>query len=158
MSGVLAVTQPYGAGLGIQEPFRIASPGANTNATYQADGYGLRKLLSLVFTLTTDSNVANRYVTVEYQGKDGNAFAVSAAGVTYPASATQRYAGSAFRGEAEWAPNTDVLFPLLPVLLYPGDVLKIVVANIQAGDTLTAIRGVMERFPLDAQQLPTLEP
>lgn len=158
MSGVLAVTQPFGVGLGIQEPFRIAAPGADTNAIYQADGYGLRRLLSLVFTLTTDSNAANRYVTVEYQGKDGLAFVVNAAAVTVAASSTQRFAGSYGRGEAEWAANTDVLFPVTPVILSPGDVLKIVVTNIQAGDTLTAIRGVMERFPLDIANLPTMEP
>ena len=158
MSAVLAVTQPYGAGLGIQEPFVGATPAAAANFTYACDGYGLRRFLSLVFTLTTDGNAANRYVTVEYQGKDGNAFAVGAAGVTVSASSTQRFAGSAFRGEAEWAANTDVLFPLIPLLLFPGDVLKIVVASIQAGDTLTLIRGVTERFPLDVNNLPTLEP
>ena len=158
MSAVLAVTQPYGAGLGQQLPFTLADPAVATNATRTFDGYGLRRLLSLVFTLATDGNAANRYVTVEYQGKDGNAFAVAAAGVTVSASSTQRFAGSAFRGEAEWATNTDVLFPLLPVLGFPGDVLTIVVANIQAGDQLSKIRGVEERFPLNADVLPTLEP
>ena len=158
MSAVLAVTQPFGVGLGQQLPFRIADPAVATVATRSFDGVGLRRLLSLVFTLATDSNVASRYVTVEYQGKDGNAFAVGAAGVTVSASSTQRFAGSAFRGEAEWAANTDVLFPLIPLLLFPGDVLKIVVASIQAGDTLTLIRGVTERFPLDVNNLPTLEP
>ena len=127
MGGVLAVTTPFGAGLGIQEPFRIPAPGANTNATYQADGYGLRRLLSLVFTLTTDGTVANRYVTVEFQGKDGLAFVVNAAAVTVSASSTQRFAGSYLRGEAEWAANTDVLLPLTPVILSPGDVLAVVV-------------------------------
>ena len=158
MSAVLAVTQPYGAGLGQQLPFRLDNPAAGANATRTFDGYGLRRLLSLVFTLTTDGNAANRYVTVEYQGKDGNAFAVAAAGVTVSASSTQRFAGSAFRGEAEWATNTDVLFPLIPVLVFPGDTLTIVVANIQVGDQLSLIRGVEERFPLNADVLPTLEP
>ena len=158
MSAVLAVTQPFGVGLGQQLPFRIADPAVATVATRSFDGVGLRRLLSLVFTLATDSNVASRYVTVEYQGKDGKAFSVAAAGVTVSASSTQRFAGSAWRGEGEWATGTDVLVSLLPVLVFPGDVLTIVVANIQAGDQLSLIRGVEERFPLDANVLPVLEP
>ena len=158
MSAVLAVTQPFGVGLGQQLPFRIADPAAGANATRSFDGIGLRRILSLVFTLATSSTVAARYVTVEYQGKDGKAFAVGAAGVTVGASSTQRYAGSAFRGDSEWATGTDVLFPLSPVLVFPGDVLTIVVANIDTTDQLSLIRGVEERFPLDANVLPTLEP
>ena len=156
MSSVLAVTQPYGVGLGQQLPLNFANPAAGANYTRTHDGYALRRYLTLVFTLTTDANPANRYVTVEVQGKDGLAYVVDAAAVTVSANSTQRFVCSIFRGVAEWATNTDVLLPLAPVLQSPGDTFTIVVANVQAGDTLTKIRGSEERFPLNADVLPNL--
>lgn len=153
-----ALTQPVQAGLGFQDPLNIANPGANTNVVYPIDGRGLRRLVSLVFTLHTDANVANRYVTVEYVGGDGLAFSVNAAGVVVTAgTSAQRYAGTLGRGQAEWATGTDILFPLEALFLHPGDSLQILVANKQAGDTLTNIRGVLERYPLDYAALPTVE-
>lgn len=153
----LALTQPVGVGLGSQEPFSGITPAANTNFSLSIDGRGLRRVQTLVFTLTTDGNAANRYVTVEYRGGDGNAYAVNAAGVVVTASSTQRFAGDISRGVAEWASGTDVLFPLAAVFMFPGDSLNVIVAGKQAGDTLTVIRGVLERFPLDAAQLPVVE-
>lgn len=158
MSGVLAVTQPYGVGLGIQEPFRGADPGAGVNFTYPIDGYGLRRLLAIVFTLTTSGTSANRYVTVEGRGGDNLAFNADGAGVVVTATSTQRFVGSFTRGRGEWAANTDVLFSLTPIMLYPGNTLNIIVAAIQSGDTLTNIRGVFERFPLTTRDLPTESP
>lgn len=152
--GVLALTQPFGVARGVQEPFAIANPAAGSGAAFVCDGRGLRRLLSLVFTLTTDANAANRYVTVEFQGNDANAYCVNAAGVTVAASTTQRFAGTISRGQGEWASGSDILYPLESLFLYPGDTLRVVVAAIQAGDTLTKIRGVMERFPLDSESLP----
>lgn len=154
---VPAVTRPFGLGWGSQEPFTINPPGAATNATFKVDGRGRRRLVSLVFTLTTDANVANRYVAVEYRGFDGGAFAVNAASVLVTASSTQRFVGSIDRGVAEWNTGTDVLFPLADVFLHASDTLVIAVSSIQAGDTLTGIRGVMERFPVDVYDLPEQE-
>lgn len=155
MPAVPGLTLPYGSARGVQEPFKIADPSAGTAASFTVDGRGLRRLNTLVFTLTTNGTAANRYPTVEYQGGDGLAFCVNGAGVVVTASLTQRYAGSISRGQAEWASNTDVLFPLDDVFLYPSNVLTVTVASMNAGDTLTDIRGVLERFPLDWYDLPT---
>jgi hypothetical protein len=154
---VPALTRPFGGGWGSQEPFTIANPGAATNATFTCDGRGRRRLITLVFTLTTDANAANRYVTVEYRGIASAAYAVNAASVLVTASSTQRFAGSIDRGVAEWNTGTDVLFPLEDVFIHPSDTVVIAVSGMQAGDTLTGIRGVMERFPMDAFDLPERE-
>ncbi len=153
---VPALTLPYGTARGEQEPFAIANPGAAQAATFTVDGRGLRRLNTIVFTLTTDANVANRYVTVEYRGGDGLAYCVNAAAVVVLAGSTQRFAGSIGRGVSEWATGTDVLFPLDDVFLYASDVLRVGVSGVQAGDTLTAIRGVLERFPVDRYDLPAM--
>lgn len=154
---VPALTRGFGLAWGSQEPFAIAAPGAATAATFTVDGRGRRRLVSLVFTLTTDANAANRYVTVEYRGIAAGAFAVNAASVLVTANSVQRFAGSIDRGVAEWNAGTDVLFPLEDVFLHASDQLVIAVGAMQAGDTLTGIRGVMERFPVDVYDLPEQE-
>lgn len=156
MSAVTGLTRPFGRARGVQEPFKLSNPGAGLNASLAIDGRGLRRLTSVVFTLTAGVAVANRYVTVEYAGGDGLAYCVNAAAVLVTASSTQRFAGSISRGDSEWNTGTDVLFPLEDVFLYPGDTLTVKVGGVQAADTLTAIRGVLERFPLDYYDLPTL--
>lgn len=153
---VPALTLPYGSARGVQEPLSVPDPAAATVARYVVDGRGLRRLNTLVFTLTTDGTAGNRYVTVEYEDSSGRPYCVNAAAVVVLKSTTQRFAGSISRGEAEWAAGTDVLFPLDSVFLYPSDVLTIEVANVQAGDQLSGIRGTLERFPLDWNDLPTV--
>ena len=155
---VLALTEGYGVGLGSQLPFTLPDGGAGLSITQTQDGLGLRRLLSLVFTLTTSATVAARVVTVEYQGKDGNAFMVAGTATTVPASQTQRFSASVtgFQGGTQGA--TTLFFSLPTFFLFPGDVLTIAVGAIQAADTVTKIRGVFELFPLSTDRLPPLEP
>jgi hypothetical protein len=152
--GALALTQPIGAGLGVQEPFAPASPAAGANLSFVCDGRGLRRLQTLVLTLTTSAVVAARYLKVEWQGGDGKAYAVAAVAATLAASLTQRYVFAVGYAAQAWNTGTDGFAPLPAVLLSPGDSLVTVVDNLDAGDTLTVIRGTMERFPLDGVGLP----
>jgi len=153
MSG-LALTQPVGVGLGVQEPFAPQNPAAGANLAFVCDGRGLRRLQSLVLTLATSAVVASRYLKVEFQGGDGKAYAVAAVAATLSAGSTQRYVFALGEGSQSWNTGTDAFAPLPPVLLSPGDSLVTVVDNIDAGDQLSVIRGVMERFPLDGVGLP----
>jgi hypothetical protein len=148
------LTESFGHGHGFQQPVDGTNPAAGSSYTHSLKGVFISRLRACVFTLTTDANAANRYVTVEYQGSDGTPFCVNAAAVTVSANSTQRFAGSVRRGVAEWAANTDVLFPLEDVYLEGGNVLKINVASIQVGDTLTLIRFVFDRFPTGEALLP----
>lgn len=154
MGGVLAVTQPYSVGLGIQEPFNGATPAAGANFTYTVDGYGVRRFLSLVFTVTLANAGSNRYVSVEYRGKDALPFSVNAPARVQTINTADRYAGSIAYHVSDFATGSDVFFPLDPVMLYPGDTLSIIIASINASDAITGVRGVVERFPLDAANLP----
>jgi hypothetical protein len=156
MSG-LALTQPAGIGLGLQEPFAPANPAAGAQVSFVCDGHGLRRLQSLVLTLTTSAVAGNRYLTVEWQGSDGKAYAVAAVAATLAASGTQRYVFALGEGSQAWNTGTDAFAPLPPVFLSPGDSLVTVLAAGDVGDTITSIRGVMERFPLDGVGLPASE-
>jgi hypothetical protein len=151
----LALTQPFGLGGGIQFPFTPDSPAAGAGFVFGADGRGARRLLSLVFTLTTDANAANRLVTVEYVGRNNLTYAVAEVTATQAASLTNRYVFAIGYGTDSFAAGTDGLAPLPSLFLMPGDQLKIIVANIQVGDQLSAIAGAIERFPLDGEGLPS---
>lgn len=115
------------------------------------DGRWSSRLVSCVFTLTTDVNVANRFVTVEFQGGDGTAYAVAGAAIATAASLTRRYNGQMGRGTSEGIAGSDIFFPLEPLFMRGGDTLAIIVGGIQAGDTLTKIRFVFDRFSTDPQ-------
>lgn len=152
--GGLSVTQPIGAGFGVQEPFAPATPAAGANLSFVADGRGLRRLCSLVLTLTTSGVAGSRYLKLEWQGGDGKPYAVAAVAATLSASSAQRYVFASNYGTQAWNTGTDAFAPLPAIFLSPGDSLVTVVDSLDAGDTLTVIRGVFERFPLDGVGLP----
>jgi hypothetical protein len=146
-----ALGEPYGHGRSFQQTLRGATPAAGANFTFTVSGAFRSRLLACVFTLDTDANVANRYVTTELLLDDNTPFNLGAAAVTYPAATVaQRYCGSMYRGVAEWATNTDVLYPLLPVWIEEGQTIQIKVTSIQAGDTLTKIRMLFDQYPTSA--------
>jgi hypothetical protein len=150
----LDLGQPFSEGGSFQSVVPGTPPGANTNFVLTLDSRWVWRIIGCVFTLTTDANVANRYVTLEYAQNDGVSNTVNAAGVLVLAGSTQRFAGSMYRGVAEWNTGSDVLFPLLPVWLYGGSTVSILVANKQVGDTLTVIRFVVDRVPSDVFNRP----
>lgn len=157
MGGVLAVTQPVSRGVGQQLPLRIADPAAGANVAQSIDGLGMYRLLSLVFTVTLANAGSNRLVTVEYRGLDGLAYSVNEATTLQVINTAERYAGSIAYSVSDFNTGTDLMFPLDPVFLSPGDTLNIVIASINANDTITSIRGQWERFPLDEAAYPVLE-
>lgn len=149
------LTEPYGVGLGFRQIIKGTSPAAGSSFTLAVDPRYVTRILTCLFTLSTDANAANRYVTVEALDGNGNSFAAEAAGVVVTANTTsQRFAGSVTRGVAEWAANTDVLFPLWRHMLKGGETVKINVAAIQAGDTLTAITFAVEQYPVNREVVP----
>lgn len=149
MSG-FALVQGYGVGVFPQEKLDGVQPAAGAGFTHKLAGTYVSRLLAVVFKLTTDATAGNRYVAVEYQGDNGLAFAVSAAGVTVaPSTTAQRFAGSILRGNGEWATGTDILFPLAPVFLHGGESVKITLTNEGVADQLSAIELVFDRFTTD---------
>lgn len=153
MSG-LSLTQPFGIGFGIQEPFRPANPAAGANLSSVADGAGARRLLTIVLTLVTSAVVGARYLKLEWRGDDGKAYADAAVAATLAASQTQRYVFALNYPAQSWNVGTDAFAPLPAVFLSPGDKLVTTIDNLDAGDQLSSIRGTMERFPLDGVGLP----
>lgn len=141
-------------GYGWQEVVTIANPAAGAEVTYPITGQYQTRVHSIVFLLTTGAAVANRYVTVQYLGGDGVPFAYSGAAVLVTASSTAQFSGDVNRGTAEWNAGTGVFFPLADAILNPGEQVKIDVDSIQAADTLTAIRLMVDRYPTGPRGYP----
>lgn len=153
MSGY-ALTQPYSEQRGFQSVVPGVNPAAGANLVLTLDSRWVWRLISCVFTLTTDATVANRYVTVEYQQDAQVPYCINAAAVVFTANGTQRYAGAINQTVAEWNTGTDVLFRLAPLYLFGGNTVTIRNLNAGAADTLTLIRFVFERFPTDQFNIP----
>lgn len=148
MAKGFALGQPYSDGESFQQVIDLANPGANTNGQFKPDARWTYRLISCVFTLTTDANAGNRYVTLEHWDGRGLAYAVDASAITFPANTTgQRFCGSVGRGFGANVAAGDVLFSVTPAFLIPGYTLNIIVGGKQAGDALTAIRFLFDTFP-----------
>lgn len=153
MADQFGLTQPISDGIGYQHELRASTPAAGASFTVTLDSRYVWRVKHFIFTLTTDANAANRYVTLQYLFGDGLAVWTNAAAVTVSANSTQRFVGSSDRTVAEWAANTDVLFPIDKALLHGGRALQINVGNIQVGDTLTKIYAIFDRFETDPHRL-----
>jgi hypothetical protein len=152
-----ALGQEYGYGRSFQSVVRGTNPAAGASFSLTLDSRWVWRCVSAVFTLTTDANVANRYVTLECTSDDGASYAVSGAAVVFTAGGTARFVGSLTQGVAEWNTGTDAFFHLAPVWMFGGTVLTITVGSIQVGDTLTKIRFVFDRVPTDEFNVPGFE-
>jgi hypothetical protein len=148
------LVEPFGFGEGFQQRIRPASPGAGaalTQALSVGGNYPMR-LLSARAQLVTSATVANRSISVRFLDSDGNTVEDNGPGVFQTASDTVVYQGQIRRSMSEWSSSgtdrTTVYFPLNDVVLSPGDSVSVRVGNMQAGDQLSAIVLVVERFEL----------
>lgn len=131
---------------GLPELVYATSPATDTDFSATVEGAHFVRLLSVYVTLTTDANAADRYLSVVYTDAADAAYAVSGPPVAVTANSAQPFHFSPFHPEALWPVGGTVLSPLVPILLEPTHKWKIVMTSDQAGDTLTTIRYVQERF------------
>lgn len=136
------------------EAVRGVTPSAGANFTQEIDDGKWWRLLSLFVRLNTDANVAARTLRIEYRNDEGALLHVNGNPVTYPASTTNEdFSFSVWHPRGEWEVATTNLVPLAPMLLQPAWDFRVAVNNIQAGDTLTLIRFVVEKFyPPDSSE------
>lgn len=126
-----------------------ASPAAGANYSFTVGSLGVEsvRVVSCKATLTTDSNAANRVFALDYIGGRSGTMIRNSPSAVYTASTS----ATVFQWDhahtiSEWNANTIVFVPLVDVLLYPGWSVQLTVDNIQAGDTITAIAVVLEKF------------
>ena len=129
-----------GYGAGSTDVVVVSSPAAGANAAYKIPGGRAARLLAARASLTTDANVANRFLSVDYLNGRDITYCRNAAGLVVTASTTaQTFEWNAARTVAEWAANTPVFAPLLPAYLMPGDTIQFTLDNKQATDQLSGL-------------------
>lgn len=133
---------------------RPDSPAVASHYTQAVDGAFYLRLVSVFCRLVTDANVANREVVLEYRDAAANRYAVHGSAVVQTAGLTRDYYFGAFQPQVVTVVDGTHLVPLSPTLLPPTHDFRIFVVNVAAGDQLSRIRVVAERF-YTTQQPPT---
>lgn len=123
-----------------------ASPAAGADFSQSVEGQYYARLVSVFVRLVADANVASREVVVEYRDAGNNRYALAGINTTVTASNTADYYFSVFQPEAVATVDSSALVPLPAILLRPTDNFRIHIVNAQAGDQLSRIRYVWERF------------
>ena len=153
MSGY-ALGQGYGYGLTEQSTVipgaadAAAPPAAGANYVYRLSRYDRARLVAVTFSLTTDSNAANRFVTIEYSGSTtvSNMADPTAAAVVASTTGLRFFGGLNFGNLANVA-NGGQIFPLSGLWIEAGSTVTVKILNVQVGDQLSGIRMTFDRWP-----------
>lgn len=147
MLATYGLLDSFSYGRGAQNVVPVATPAAGATQSVTVPGEYVYRVLAARVSLTTDANAANRLLTLDYVDPRGNTYVQNGAGLVVTANTSaQVFQWSRGRTVAEWAANTPVFCPLDSVFLAPGWVIRWNVANIQVGDTLTALRLLVEQY------------
>ena len=139
---------------GLPEYERRDNPAAGAEFTEELGRRFYVRLVCLFCRIVTDATAANRTVRLEYRDAADRVFHVNGNPVTYPSSTTEDFAFSAFHDRGEWEVAATNLVPLAPILLPPTFDFHIEVNSIQAGDQLSLISFIWERFPTEGMPPP----
>lgn len=121
-------------------------PAVATAFTLAMIGEYFTRPLSVCFQIVSDANAANRAVRVTYETAGGLVYARVMATPVQVASKTVLYQFFADGGSGVGVADTFSQAGLPPIVMSPTDVLAIRVANIQAGDQISAVELILERF------------
>lgn len=125
----------------------VPDPGAGAQLTFGLDSRYWWRFVSVRFLLSTDANVANRFATVDYADPEGTAWVRNPALAVQAASIANQEYDFAQRALAVSGIAGQPQFGSLVSSFVPGGwQLRVRVANMQAGDTITACRLYVEKF------------
>lgn len=142
------LVEPFGYGLAYPNWLDPLSPTVGTNYVHTVGGIHQQRILAATATLTTDANVANRLMSLDFTNARGVTYMSNAASVLVTASTTnQVFYWSISQSISEWNTGTPVWVPMLNAFLPPAFTAVFKVANIQAGDQLSNIHLWVENFP-----------
>jgi hypothetical protein len=139
---------PYGVGEAFVDYAFPTNPAAGAQLSVTVQGEWAVRVLAARATLTTDANVANRLVSLDFVNSRGTTLVRNGASVLVTANTSnQAFEWGSNRALAEWNTGTPVWVPLLPLFLDPGFTLKFAVDSIQATDQLSSVSLVLEKWP-----------
>lgn len=122
-------------------------PGAGSGLIFKLDARWWWRFVSARFLLSTDANVGNRFVTVDYCDPEGTAWIRNPSLTVFAANVVNQEFDFAIRsvdvsgiaGEPQFA-------SLVPAIIPGGWQLRVNIDGIKAGDTITGTRLYVEKF------------
>jgi len=146
--------EPFTHGRGYPEAVALPDPSAGDPLLYTVTGAYWERLLALTLTLTTDANPGNRAVVLELLDQDGRVIAAVPPAAVQAASLARVYSYLATAAAPSGPVGDTLLAPLPRVFLLPLWQAQVRVANVQAGDQLSAAVIYRERFATDRHGYP----
>lgn len=139
--------EPFGHGVGYQDFIPLPTPAAGANLAFIVESRNWIRLLAAMATITTDANVANRFVSLDFITPRGTTYCRNAGG--FVEAATNNgvvYSWSEQRTDSAKVAGGSALLPLSSIFLPPGTTVQITVDAKQATDAITAASLTVERF------------
>lgn len=156
--GTAGLLEPFAYGRGFTERVLGATPAAGQPANLAMDGRYNTRPLMVTAQLVTTAGAANRWAELRALDADGTVWYRWGRGAFITASLTAVLVWELGLGESSFVSAgvdaSPMFMPLSDVWLEGGDSLRVFVGNMQAGDTLTAVRAVFERFPTGERGYP----
>lgn len=142
----LGLFAPIGHGRGFSELYAAPDPAANAGFTYTVEGGYWERLAALSFHLVTDSNSANRQVTLSFKDPSGAVLASISPASVQAASLAYDYTFLPTITSAQTVLSLGLLSPLPHFLLQPQWTAVVTIGSKQVGDQVTNIRVYRERY------------
>lgn len=134
---------------GWQEVIYQPSPAAGQPATLPVPGDTWMRPLAVNAQLVTSAVVASRFLRYRVLDGDGNVLTVANMSGAIPASTTVQAYGWPTAGGQAGATSGSAVGAIPDMLVKSGWQLQWFVANMDAGDTLTGVEWVVQRFPTE---------
>lgn len=141
------LVQPFAHGGGYQDFVPLTAPVAGANLQFVVTGQNWIRVLGARANVTTDANVANRFVSLDYLNARSQTMMRNAVATVVVAATTNlKFEWSAQRTDGAFVANAPVLGPCFPMFLAPGSIVQITLDSIQVGDQISLASLVIERF------------
>ena len=135
--------------VGWQEPVYLADPAVGQNFVHTVDGRFFTRVVAVQFTLVTSAVVANRFPALILSDTNGKTITSVPAGGTVAASSSL-FVFLNVNGPAYAFGNSGGTFGSMPDLLVPpGWVWQSSIAGMDAGDQISSIVLLLQRYPND---------
>lgn len=147
LPGAEGLLEPFAHGLGFQDFIRPANPAAGANLAVVTDGRFWTRVLGAMATITTDANVANRFVSLDFISPAGFTYMRNGGGFVETATNGGKvYCWSEQRTDSANVAGGTALLPVSSIFLAPGSTIQITVDAKQATDAITSVTLTVERF------------
>lgn len=142
----LGLTSPFAHGRGFSEPLAVTNPAVGAGFTITIGSAYWERLAALTFRVVSDSNAANRQVTLSVLGGDGIPLAIFPAASVQAASLTYDYSFLPNVQTFNAVAGLVVVSPAPVFFLQPAYSLVVAIGAVQVGDQVSRIRFYRERF------------